>query len=576
MIYQVLIGGEAGYGIITTGLLISKLAAKAGKHAFDYVEYPSLVRGGHNAYSVAISEENVRSLKNTIDLLVCFNKETFDLHKHQLTKDAIVMYDPDEFKITDTFKLVEVPFRKILKEGNGSFMMKNTVLLGSLLALLDGNIEWLYNDISKQFEKKGPKVVEFNKFFVKAGYEFVELHYKELMKPILGRNETADKQMVLSGNDAFALGSILADCRFYAAYPMTPSSTVLATMAGWQEKAQIVVRHAEDEIAVINTALGASFAGARAAVGTSGGGAALMVEGVSLAGVTETPIVIFLSQRPGPATGMPTWTEQGDLLFAVNAGHGEFPKIILAPGDVEEMVELTAKAFNLADVYQTPVIVMSDMLLSESHKSMSIARFDEIKSSYTVNRGALIVQPGDPPYLRYKITETGISPRLLPGTKGTFYQANSYEHEEDSHTTEHARPRVAQVDKRGRKTDTYFANHFVSPRTYGDLENADKVIVCWGSTKGAALEAMKLMADQGHQIACIHFNHVYPLEPKHIIPFFPFGKDYILIESNSHGQFGRLLRQETGIEIEKRFLKYDGRPIGPEEIVAFLTQPPKE
>jgi 2-oxoglutarate ferredoxin oxidoreductase subunit alpha len=450
-------------------------------------------------------------------------------------------------------------------------MMKNTVLLGSLLAILDGNADWLYENIEKQFSKKGPKVVEFNKNFVKEGYEFVENNYKSLIQPIIGRSEGSDKQMVLSGNDAFCVGAALADCRFYAAYPMTPSSTVLTTMASWQDTAQIVVRHAEDEIAVINTALGASFAGVRSAVGTSGGGFALMVEGVSLAGITETPIVIFLSQRPGPATGMPTWTEQGDLLFAVNAGHGEFPKIVLAPGDVEEMVELAAKAFNLADIYQTPVIVMSDMLLSESHKSMTLARFNELSASYVVNRGALISQPDTTPYHRYAVTENGISPRLIPGVKGTFYQANSYEHEEDSHTTEHARPRREQVEKRGRKTDAYFKNHFVSPRIYGDLENADKVVVCWGSTKGAALEAMKIMSENGHAIACIHFNHIFPLEPNHIIPVFPFGKEYILIENNSHAQFGRLLRQETGIEIDKKFLKYDGRPIGPEEIVKFIT-----
>lgn len=573
MIYQTLIGGEAGYGIMTTGLLLSKLAARAGKRAFDYVEYPSLVRGGHNAYTVAISPDEVRSLKSTIDLLVCFNEDTFKLHQHQLAPGAAVMYDSEEFQVVGDYKKIAVPFRTILKEGNGSFMMKNTVLLGSLLGLLDGNPDWLYENIEKQFAKKGEKVVEFNKFFVKAGYEYVQKHYAEYITSILGKVEGPEKQMVLAGNDAFCLGAELADCRFYAAYPMTPSSTVLTTMASWQDKAQIIVRHAEDEIAVINTALGASFAGVRAAVGTSGGGFALMVEGVSLAGVTETPIVIFLSQRPGPATGMPTWTEQGDLLFAVHAGHGEFPKIVLAPGDVEEMVELTAKAFNLADIYQTPVIVMSDMLLSESHKSMSIPRFNEIAASYTVNRGALISHVDEQPYLRYKITESGISPRLTPGVKGAFWQNNSYEHEEDSHTTEHAKPRIDQVNKRARKMDTYFANHFVSPRAYGDIENAEHIIVCWGSTKGAVLEAIKLMHDKGNNsIACLHFTHMFPLEPKHIIPFFPFGKEYILIENNSHGQLGRLLRQECGIEIDKKFLKYDGRPIGPEEIVEFLSK----
>ena len=232
----------------------------------------------------------------------------------------------------------------------------------------------------------------------------------------------------MTGNDAFALGSIIGDCKFYCAYPMTPSSSVLTTLAAWQQKAQITVRHAEDEIAVINSAIGAAHGGVRASVGTSGGGFALMVEAVSLAGITETPIVVFLSQRPGPATGMPTWTEQGDLLFAVHAGHGEFPKIVLTPGDVDEMIRLTAEAFDLADIYQTPVIVMSDMFLSESHSTISSSKVQQLFSSMKLNRGKTVTNPTERPYLRYK--DTADFGALDTRRKRVFIK-NSYEHGED-------------------------------------------------------------------------------------------------------------------------------------------------
>jgi len=577
-----LIGGEAGFGIMTTGVIFSKIATRSGFHIFDYVEYPSLIRGGHNAYEVHVSDSPVSHLSPTIDILVCLNKETYEKHRSRLTPSSMVIFDKDEFEIKEDIKKIIIPFKKTLSGLKGQPVMKNTIALGASIALLGGDIDLLINMISEQFAKKGEEVINFNKQFVQAGYEAVRKNYPDSILNYLVKKSGGDK-LVLTGNDAFALGSVIADARVYVAYPMTPSSTVLTDLAAWQEKVGMVVRHAEDEISVINTAIGASYAGVRSAVGSSGGGFALMVESLSFAGITEIPIVVFIAQRPGPATGMPTWTEQGDLLFSVFSGHGEFPKIVLAPGDNEEMIELTAKAYNLADIYQLPVIVVSDMYLSESHKSVSKKFVDEFISEYKINRGKLIDEKSKiqmtndksnqkSKYLRYKITDDGISPRLIPGTPGYFYQANSYEHVEDGHTTEEAQPRIDQVDKREKKWTTYLKNDFALPTVYGDLERSETVFVSWGSTKGIVIQAQKLLLDKKVNSAFIHFNHIYPLDIDKTKELFnKQNKKYILVENNSWGQFGKLLKMETGFEFKEKLLRYDGRPITPEQIIDHIS-----
>lgn len=565
------IGGEAGFGIMTTGLFFSKIASRLGYHIFDYVAYPSLIRGGHNTYDVIFSDEEVHSLQKAIDCLVCLNKDTFEFHKDRLGKNSLVLYDEEDFVPVGDFRMVKVPFRKILKENAAQAVMKNTIALGSSLAILGSDLTILNEMIEKQFGRKGTEVVDFNKKFASSGYDHIVANYKDLVSNVLLKKETKQK-VVMTGNDAFSLGAVIADCRFYSAYPMTPSSSVLTSLAAWQEKSGMIVRHAEDEISVINTALGASFAGVRASVGTSGGGFALMVETISLAGITEIPIVIFLSQRPGPATGMPTWTEQGDLLFATFSGHGEFPKIVLAAGDISEMLELTTEAFNLADIYQTPVIVMSDMFLSESHKSLSQDFVDNLTANYKVEKGKTITNfaEGNSKYLRYKVEEDGISNRLIPGLKGQFYQANSYEHLEDGHTTESGVERLKQADKRNRKGLTYLKNHFEAPKTFGDINSAETVFVSWGSNKGPILEAMKLLDQAGNKTAMIHFTHMYPLDKEKILSYFSDKKRYVLVENNSHAQFGKLLLMETGVELKEKLLKYDGRPFWPEEIADYI------
>ena len=570
-----LIGGEAGFGIMTTGVVFSKIATRSGYHIFDYIEYPSLIRGGHNAYEVHVSGDDVSHLSPTIDVLVCLNKETYEKHKSRLTPSSLVVFDKEEFEIKEDIKKIIIPFKKILTDLKGQPVMKNTIALGASIGLLGGDMDQLIKIISEQFAKKGEEVINFNKQFVQAGYDAVKKNYSNLILNYLVKKAGEDK-LVITGNDAFSIGSVIADARVYVAYPMTPSSTVLTDLASWQEKVGMIVRHAEDEISVINTAIGSSFAGVRSAVGTSGGGFALMVEAISFSGITEIPLVVFIAQRPGPATGMPTWTEQGDLLFSVFSGHGEFPKIVLAPGDNEEMIELTAKAYNLADQYQLPVIVMSDMYLSESHKSITKKFVDEFVKNYKVNRGKLINKitnnhfPISKKYLRYQITDDGISPRLIPGTPGYFYQANSYEHLEDGHTSEDAKPRLEQVDKRARKLVTYLAEDFSMPKIYGDLEKSEIVFISWGSTKGIVIEAQKQLKIKNTNSAFIHFNHIYPLDKEKVKSLFEESKKYILVENNSWGQFGKLLMLETGFEIKEKILRYDGRAITAEEIVKYV------
>jgi 2-oxoglutarate ferredoxin oxidoreductase subunit alpha len=565
------IGGEAGFGIMTTGLLFSKIASRLGYYILDYVEYPSLIRGGHNAYEVCVSDREVTAFKKEIDVLVCLNEETFHKHKNRLTSQSLVLYDKEEFDFTDNFNKVNVPLKKILTDLKGQAVMKNTIALGASLSILGGKIEVLLDLIAEQFKKKGDEIVRFNQQFAITGYEEVKKNYSSFIKNFLIKKEEKQEKLVVSGNEAFSLGAVLADCRLYAAYPMTPSSSVLHTLASWQEKTGMIVRHSEDEIAVINTALGASFAGVRTAVGTSGGGFSLMVESLSFAGVAEIPVVVFLAQRPGPATGMPTWTEQGDLLFAIFSGHGEFPKIVLAPGDQKEMIELTLKAFNLADIYQTPVIVVSDMYLSEGHKSVERDWVDKIVREYQIRRGKINLSQKENPqkleiFLRYKVTEDGISEKILPGTAGYFYQENSYEHLEDGHTTEEAKPRKDQVEKRLRKWQTYLKNDFQLPKFYGN-EKAEIVFISWGSTKGIVLEAQKRLKEKGIETGFYHFNHIYPLDKEKVSQLLKKdNKRYLLVENNALGQFGKILAMETGLDFEEKILRYDGRPITVEEI----------
>jgi 2-oxoglutarate/2-oxoacid ferredoxin oxidoreductase subunit alpha len=569
------IGGEAGFGIMTTGIFLGKIATRSGYFAFEYSEYPSLIRGGHNVVEVRICDEPVYSQEKKVDVLMCLNKETFLLHKNELKDGAVVVYDQDKIdinaeKIIDkNITYVHLPFAQILAEGKFPTVMINNIALGALMHLLGADFEVLKGMITETFIKKGQEVIDKNVSIAQMGRDAALKCCPSGCQYKMPKKDTIETKMYATGNEMLGLATIAAQCKLFVAYPMTPASALLHYLAGKAEKSGMVVKHAEDEISVINMALGGSFAGVRSMVSTSGGGFALMVEAVSLAGITETPIVIGMGSRPGPATGMPTWTEQGDLLFILHSGHGEFPKILLAPGDIEETYKLTIEAFNYADIYQTPVFVITDKYLLEGHQSVNKNKITDYKVE--INRGKLLKQEefdALSEYKRYADSPDGISARAIPGTSGAVFQANSYEHRQDGHTSEEASDRILQAEKRNRKITTFLSTHAKLPVLYGN-KDAKHTVVVWGSMKGPSLEAMK-----GNEslFNVLHFSFMWPLPQKEVKELLLSLKSPVLVENNMTGQLGQLLKMVTGFSFEKQFFKYDGRPIYPEEILEFVLK----
>ncbi len=365
------IGGEAGFGIKSAGMMLAKIFMKTGYETFDYTEYPSLIRGGHNTYQVMVDILEVNSVTKSVDILVALNQETIDLHRDELSVDSVVIYDQDKIKNIrpqEHVNFLPIALTTIAKQ-SGSEVMRNVVALGATLAILQQPRNIADQVIRENFKNKGTEIVKNNLQALAAGYkEAKKIFHQDFMcqLPVVKKNNN----ILIASNEALALGAIANGLNFYAGYPMTPSSTILQYVAQVAEKTGIVVKHAEDEISVINMTLGAAHVGARAMTATSGGGFALMTEALGLAGITETPIVIVDCQRPGPATGLPTWTEQGDLQFVLRAAQGDFPRIVIAPGDTVEAFHIGAEALNLAEIYQTPVIVLLDKFISEGSSTV--------------------------------------------------------------------------------------------------------------------------------------------------------------------------------------------------------------
>lgn len=543
------------------GLMFSKACSRIGLHVFDYIEYPSLVRGGHNTYQIRAEDEEVHSQIRLVDILIALDEETLNRHHDELRHNSIVIYDDTTVKVEET-KLKQgircpVPLKELATEENGNELMRNTVALGAALGVMDYPFKVFEGIIKDAFKGKKASIIKENVKAAKKGYTYAKKHYGHHNDYVL-RKISAPKRMVLTGNEAIALGAVKGGMKFYAAYPMTPSSSILHTLAGWQERHQITVKQAEDEISVANMTVGAGFAGVRAMCATSGGGYALMQETISLAGMTETPAVFVEVQRGGPGTGVPTFTEQADLRFVMHAGHGDFPKIILAPGDVKEAFDFTMEALNLAEQYQTPVIIISDKYLGESHKSA-----DFFKAKKKIERGKLL-QRAPPNYLRYTDTHDGISPRTRPGMKNGLFLANSDEHDFFGHSTEEIEMRNLQMRKRMRKLET-LQQKIPDPKLHGP-EEADVTIVSWGSTKGPILDAMKWLKERGYSVNFLQITHVMPFPDEQVKSMLQNARKLLLVENNYTGQMGGLIRERTGIKIKEKLLKYDGRPFYPEEI----------
>ena len=566
------IAGQAGAGVMTTGRLMVKCFTRGGYNAVGYPEYPSLIRGGHNTVQVRISDKPVNSPVQTPDLVIALNKDAIFYHMNSMSPGGMIIYDQlidaSKFKVRPDVKMHPLPLSKLTQEAGGTEQMKNTAALGAALAAVDYPFEILEGIMKDEFKRKGEEIIKKNVGAAKAGYDYVKQNNISCYKSV---KKLSDKRsIIITGNEAITLGSIRGGVKFYAAYPMTPASTILHYMIENEKTFNLVVKQTEDEIAAINYAIGASYAGARAMVGTSGGGFALMVEALGCAAISETPIVVALAQRIGPSTGMPTWTEQGDLRFALHASQGDFPRVILAPGDVQECFFLAAKAQNLAEKYQVPVIIMSDKNLSES--VFSTEKFDQ--SKVKIERGKIASElPQLPPmarWKRYELTEDGVSPRAFPGTQNGNHVATSYEHDETGFSSESFHMRVRQVKKRAKKLESMMSE-LELPKLYGPAE-AEVTLVGWGSTKLSALDALPLLEERGVKANFVHFNHIYPMDTEGVKAMLGKARKLVLLENNSTAQFGGFLRQLTGLEMDFHMLKYDGRPFFPEQIAEELSK----
>jgi 2-oxoglutarate ferredoxin oxidoreductase subunit alpha len=556
------IAGEAGYGIASSGLAIAKIALRSGYFVFDFSEYPSLIRGGHNVYGARISDQEIHFQNSSVDFLVALNQQALDFHKKELSESSVVILNSD--KVINTglkpgINVFSVPLIGLAKKSGGTEVMMNNIALGLTAFLLRVDFPILEQAIKEAFSWASPEIIGLNVKVALAGFDFAKENFKNRKLTFSLTEGKLSKNLLLSGNDALCLGAIKAGCKFFAAYPMTPINSMIAYFAGKAKQLGLVYLQPEDEIAGINSAIGASVSGLRSMVATSGGGFSLMVEALGMAGMTETPLVVVEGQRSGPSSGLPTWTGQGDLRFVLGAGQDDFPRIVLAPGDAKECFWLIIEAFNLAEKYQLPVIVLTDKYLCESRQTVPL---DESKAK--IDRGLLLSMENCPKdYQRYEFTKTGVSPRAVIGqTKQPFF-ISSYEHDEFGFANEDSLNRKAMMEKRMRKLET-LKKEMPEPLIYGS-KKAKLGLISWGSNKGAILEAQKILKSQGIKTKFLHLNFLNPF-PINSVSRFCENSQALLIEQNISAQLGGLIREKTGIKIENLLLKYDGRPVCPEEI----------
>jgi 2-oxoglutarate/2-oxoacid ferredoxin oxidoreductase subunit alpha len=558
MDYSIKIGGEAGQGIQTIGEALGHVFARAGYHVFTNQDYESRIRGGHNFFQIRFSDKPVSAPREAIDIIVALDKESIRLHEQELTSHGRIIYDAEALKEKhDKPAFFDIPFVKLAME-HGDRIMANTVATGAVLGMLGMDLDILIDLIAETFAKKGDKVIVANKNAAMAGYDHSIKGCRTCNFSV--RAEGPVKSLMLVGGvESIALSALASGCKFYSAYPMTPSTGIMNYLATKEKEYGVVVEQAEDEIAAINMALGASFAGVRAMTGTSGGGFSLMVEGLSLAAMTETPIVIAMGQRPGPATGFPTRTEQGELQFLISAGHGEFPRVIFAPGSPREAFYLTNKAFDLAEKFQIPVFIVFDTYLADTQ--WTFEGFDVSKIRYEEYRLRGDAFKNLSSYKRHAYTETGITPLGVPGDARHLVVTDSDEHDEEGHIVEDALTRVNMVEKRLFKKLPLIRQEIAPPFLYGD-HDARVVLIGWGSTYGIMKEAVDALA-KSTSIAMLHFSEVFPLplrESFDYVRFLEQAKLSLCVENNATGQFSRLIRSETGFEFSGHIHKYDGRP----------------
>ena len=547
------IGGAAGDGIETMAGILEKTLQRTGLSLFTMRDFMSRIRGGHNFAQLRFGAQPVAAHIDALEILIAYDMRTYEEHRQRLAPDGLLLCDP-EVGVTDP-RLLPLPLKSLAKEA-GNARTIGVVCIGALMKLLGLP---LANAEAVLRETLPPKLLDVNLIAVRKGYDSTD------QKRTLPTPEP-EKNLLLTGAQAMALGALAGGLQFYSAYPMSPSTTLLEFFTTQAEPFHLAVEQAEDEIAAINMALGASFAGAQAMVGTSGGGFSLMVEGLGFAGIAELPIVIADIQRPGPATGLPTRTEQSDLLFACFASQGEFPRMVLTVRDHADAFYQTARALQLAKKYQMPVLLLSDQYLADS--AATIAPFDTQKAAQSVAPLPQVPE-AQGAYQRYTITDSGISPMRIPGKSDAPVRADSDEHTEAGTITEDAQVRVQMVDKRARKL-TGLAAELAEP-TYTGAAEPQVLLVGFGSTTAAIAEAVAVLNGQGISIGALAFGDLYPLPQKQLARYWPHAKAVYSVEQNATAQLAALIRMQANLNCTDSVLKYDGRQMSVDDILASLA-----
>lgn len=572
------VGGEAGQGVESGGGGFARALVRGGLWVFGLQDYMSRIRGGHNFYHARVSETKILSHSDDVHLLLAFNKDAVAIHLPEVLPgggvihDTAVKVDQDALAARGV-KDFEMPLVKLAEEEGGHRIMMNTAALGATAGVTGYNFERIEDVIESNFGRKGGDTVTNNLKVARVAYDMAADKYAADFDWKLEALPNPPRRMLVNGNQAIGMGAIGAGCKFISTYPMTPASTVTEYIAAQSRKFGIVQKEVEDELAAILFAIGASHAGARAMTASSGGGFCLMVEAYGLAAMTETPLVIVEVQRGGPSTGLPTRTESSDLQFVLHASHGEFPRLVTAPGTVEQCFEAGHRAFNLAEKYQTPVIILSDLFLSNQLRTIPTEDFDF--HQVEIDRGDLVryedLDRLEGPYERHAITDSGISPRAFPGHEKAVYITTGDEHSERGWITEESDVRNRQMEKRMRKEAKAAAEDMRMPLVWGPAA-ADITIVTWGSTTGAAAEAAERLTADGLTTNVLQFLDMHPLDEDRLTELITGLKRYVLVEMNFTGQLGQVIRQYTGRKPDLVLKKYDGRPFSPEEIMGGVRE----
>ena len=564
--FSVGIGGAAGQGVATPGNILTKLFARRGLHINAYNAYQSIIRGGHTFLTVRTSDKPVRCMGDALDMLIPLNQDTMDRHLGRMRPGSVVLYDGDKLKPVapaSGVQLCPLPLGELAK----NVLYYNTAAVAAVLRLVGVWLEPFEKMLAQQFKRKGETVVAENLAAARAGYDYAGARFKRYPFSL---PDTGKRLAVATGNDSLAMGGVAAGVKFYCAYPMSPSTGVLMWMARHARQLGIMVRQVEDELGVINMAIGAAHTGCRAMCATSGGGFALMTEALGAAAMMEIPVVCIDVQRAGPATGVPTKTEQGDLWQVLGAGQGDYPRVIAAPTSIRDCFHLIPEIFNLADKFQCPGIVLADLLESEGFSSFEPSELD---FNPPRDRGELIGVSGDAPdanggYKRYRMTESGIAPRAVPGTPGHAHVVATDEHDEDGvlisdeFTDPHKRQAI--MERRGRKMDGVLP--LLDPPSFTGPGDAEVTLLGWGSTDGVIEEAVEQLAEQGIAANHLQVRWLVPLQSEQIRKALSGARNLVIVENNYSGQFARYLRSETGIAADAHIRKYDGEPFLPHHL----------